>query len=333
MHFIDEVKIFLKAGDGGDGSASFRREKFIEFGGPDGGDGGRGANIILVADPNLNTLIDFRYKQHFKAPKGRNGSGKGCTGASGVDLILKVPLGTQVLSGDKETVLADLDQAESFYIVANGGHGGLGNLHFKSSTNRAPEKRTKGGLGDEVEIWLNLKLLCDVGIIGLPNAGKSTFLSVISSAKPKIADYPFTTLKPQLGVAYCDDQELVFADIPGLIEGAHAGHGLGDRFLRHIERCLVLLHLIDITSEDPLKDYYTIRQELSSYSNKLLHKQELIILNKVDLSQNYLEIQTKMEANLGKKVLVCSGGTKFNVDKILMMLLTIVTQEKSRNSI
>jgi len=327
MHFIDEVKIFLKAGDGGNGSTSFRREKFIEFGGPDGGDGGRGGSILLIADPNLNTLIDFRYKQHFKAERGRNGRGRACTGPSGQDLILPVPVGTQVLAADRETILADLDNSNAIFTVAAGGRGGLGNLHFKSSTNRAPEKATKGTTGEEIEIWLNLKLLCDVGIIGLPNAGKSTFLSVVTSAKPKIANYPFTTLKPQLGVCYFLDQEMVFADIPGLIQGAHQGHGLGDRFLRHIERCRVLLHLIDITSEDLIADYTTIRNELTSYSSALSHKKELIILNKCDLKTNYQEIQVDLEQKLGVKVLVCSGASHFNLETILSELLQILRAE------
>jgi GTP-binding protein len=326
MHFIDEVKIFLKAGDGGNGSSSFRREKFIEFGGPDGGDGGKGASIILVVDPNLNTLIDFRYKQHFKAERGQNGSGRACTGASGKDLILPVPLGTQVLASDRQTILADLDNLDATFTAASGGKGGLGNLHFKSSTNRSPEKTTKGNIGEEVEIWLNLKLLCDVGLIGLPNAGKSTLLSVITSAKPKIADYPFTTLKPQLGVCYFRDQEIVFADIPGLIEGAHQGQGLGDRFLRHIERCRVLLHVIDITAYDPVASYTTIRQELTSYSGILSHKRELIILNKCDLVTNAEEIQFMFEKTTGKKTFICSGAAFINLDLILSELLILLQE-------
>ena len=248
MHFIDEVKIYLKAGDGGNGIVAFRREKFIEYGGPDGGTGGKGGNIILRVTKDLNTLIDFRYKQHFKAERGRNGGGSNCTGHGGEDMIVRVPVGTQILAEDRETVLADLIEDGQEVVIAKGGGGGLGNAVFKSSTNQAPEKATPGVLGDELWVWLQLKLLSDVGLLGLPNAGKSTFLAAVSSAKPKIADYPFTTLKPQLGVAYIADEEIVIADIPGLIEGASQGHGLGDRFLRHIERCRALLHLIDIAS-------------------------------------------------------------------------------------
>lgn len=317
MHFIDEVKIFLKAGDGGNGSASFRREKFIQFGGPDGGDGGKGASIIFVADENLNTLIDFRYKQHFKAERGGNGSGQCCSGAAGQDIFLKVPLGTQVLASDKETILADLDVPGQVFIAAAGGKGGLGNTHFKTSTNRAPRKTTKGGLGDELELWLNLKLLSDVGLVGLPNAGKSTFLSVVTAARPKIADYPFTTLKPQLGVAYFGDFELVIADIPGLIEGAHEGHGLGDRFLRHIERCKVILHLIDINHEDIAHAYRTVRHEMESYDGVIKDKTEIVVLNKSDLNQDYEAIQENFSKEIGKEVLCCSGVTGFNVKKVL----------------
>lgn len=323
MHFIDEVKIFLKAGDGGNGSSSFRREKFIEYGGPDGGDGGHGANIVFIADPNLNTLIDFRYRQHFKAERGVNGSGQCCTGRAGQDIVLQVPLGTQVLAGDKVTVLADLDTPDQVFVVARGGKGGLGNVHFKSSTNRAPEKTTKGRIGDELEVWLNLKLLSDVGLIGLPNAGKSTFLSVATSARPKIADYPFTTLKPQLGVAYINDAELVLADIPGLIEGANEGHGLGDRFLRHIERCNILLHLIDVSHDNVITAYKTVRHEIMSYSTKMQGKIEIVVLNKCDLNPEYAKIQRKLEKAIGKKVMCCSGASNFNVKEILSELLTI----------
>lgn len=320
MHFIDEVKIFLKAGNGGNGSASFRREKFIEYGGPDGGDGGHGGSIIFEANENLNTLIDFRYKQHFKAERGHNGSGQCCTGAAGKDVILTVPVGTQVLAFDRETVLADLDTHEQRYVVARGGRGGLGNTHFKTSTNRSPRKATKGFEGDEIEVWLNLKLLSDVGLVGLPNAGKSTFLSIVTSAKPKIADYPFTTLKPQLGVAYVNDSEIVIADIPGLIEGASHGHGLGDRFLRHIERCKVILHLIDISNEDVVSAYRTVRHEMEAYGDKIQSKQEIVVLNKCDLNAEYEDVQKKLSKEIGKNVLCCSIAMNSNVQQILSIL-------------
>ncbi len=323
MHFIDEVKIFLKAGNGGNGSPSFRREKFIEYGGPDGGDGGDGGSIIFIADENLNTLIDFRYKQHFKAERGWNGSGQRCTGGAGKDIILKMPLGTQVLAEDRKTVLADLDKIGQVYVAAKGGRGGLGNTHFKSSTNRSPRKTTKGKEGDESEIWLNLKLLSDVGLVGLPNAGKSTFLSVVSSARPKIADYPFTTLKPQLGVAYIDDAELVIADIPGLIEGAHQGHGLGDRFLRHIERCKIILHLIDVNQEDVVAAYKTVRYEMEAYDGSIRDKTEIVILNKSDLRPEYEEIRRNLSKEIGKDVFYCSAATNTNVKPILSLALQI----------
>lgn len=324
MHFIDEVKIFLKAGDGGNGSASFRREKFIEFGGPDGGDGGAGGNIIFIANENLNTLIDFRYKQHFKAERGGNGSGQCCTGATGKDIILQVPVGTQILAENKMTILADLDLHEQKYTAARGGNGGLGNTHFKTSTNRSPRKATKGYEGDELAVWLNLKLLSDVGLVGLPNAGKSTFLSIVTSAKPKIADYPFTTLKPQLGVAYIDDSEIVIADIPGLIEGASQGHGLGDRFLRHIERCKIILHLIDISQENVIDAYYTIRNEMKMYGKELQNKEELIVLNKCDLCPDYEEIRKKLSNEIGKNVFCCSAATNFQVKPLLSELLKLL---------
>lgn len=323
MHFIDEVKIFLKAGNGGNGSPSFRREKFIEYGGPDGGDGGDGGSIVFIADENLNTLIDFRYKQHFKAERGWNGSGQCCTGGAGKDIILKMPLGTQVLAADRTTVLADLDTIGQVYVVAKGGRGGLGNTHFKTSTNRSPRKTTKGKEGDELEVWLNLKLLSDVGLVGLPNAGKSTFLSVVSSARPKIADYPFTTLKPQLGVAYIDDAELVIADIPGLIEGAHKGLGLGDRFLRHIERCKIILHLIDINQEDVVQAYKTVRHEMEAYDGSIRDKTEIVILNKCDLHPEYEEIRKNLAKAIGKDVLYCSAATNTNVKPILSLALQV----------
>jgi len=283
MKFLDQAKIFVKAGDGGAGSSSFRREKFIEFGGPDGGDGGAGGSVILVAKENLNTLIDFRYQQHFKAERGQNGMGKKKTGRNGKDLILKVPVGTQVFEEDNNTLIEDLKKIGEKIIIAKGGKRGLGNVRFKTSTNRAPRKKTEGSRGENFWIWLQLKVIADIGIIGMPNAGKSSLLSVLTKAKPKIANYPFTTINPNLGVTSYSDKEITIADIPGLIEGAHEGIGLGDKFLRHIERCKSLIHLIDITGNDIIKDYLKIRKELSKYSQSLLKKKEIIVFNKIDI--------------------------------------------------
>ena len=283
MKFLDQVKIYVKAGNGGDGSPSFRREKFIEYGGPDGGDGGKGGSVILKAERNLNTLIDYRYQQHHKAKRGENGSGQNRTGKSGEDLILKVPLGTQVFEEDNKTLIFDFIKIGEEFVVAAGGKGGLGNNRFKSSTNRAPRKFTKGTLGEEFTIWLQLKTIADIGIIGLPNAGKSSLLAAITNANPKIANYQFTTLNPNLGVASYDDKEVTIADIPGLIEGAHKGTGLGIQFLKHVERCKSLLHMIDITNDDIKKSYNQVKNELKNYSNKLSKKKELIVLNKTDL--------------------------------------------------
>ena len=283
MKFLDQAKIYVKAGDGGSGSASFRREKFIEFGGPDGGDGGDGGSIILVAKENLNTLIDFRYQQHFKAEKGQNGMGKKKTGRNGKDLVLNVPIGTQIFEEDNNTLIEDLKKIDEKVIIAKGGGRGLGNVRFKSSTNRTPRKKTDGSEGESFWIWLQLKVIADIGIIGMPNAGKSSLLSVLTKAKPKIANYPFTTINPNLGVTSYSDKEITIADIPGLIEGAHEGVGLGDKFLRHIERCKSLIHLIDITENNILENYLKIRKELSKYSNSLLKKKEIIVFNKIDI--------------------------------------------------
>ena len=300
MKLLDQAKIFVKAGDGGSGSASFRREKFIEFGGPDGGDGGRGGSIICVADKNLNTLIDFRYQQHFKAEKGQGGKGKKKTGKSGKDLILKVPVGTQILEDDNNTLIEDLTKSEKKINIANGGKGGLGNVRFKSSTNRSPRKKTDGENGESFWICLQLKVIADIGIIGMPNSGKSSLLSVLTSARPKIANYPFTTINPNLGVANYNNKEVILADIPGLIEGAHEGIGLGDKFLRHIERCNNILHLIDITNNNLLEDYSKVRKELFKYSNKLTKKKEIIVFNKIDMVNNE-EINKKIDI-FNKKV-------------------------------
>ena len=283
MKFLDQVKIFIKAGDGGSGSPSFRREKFIEFGGPDGGDGGKGGSIILKSERNLNTLIDFRYQQHFKAKRGGDGKGKNQTGRGGENLYLKVPVGTQVFEEDNKTLIFDFKEEAEEFVVAVGGKGGFGNTRFKSSTNRAPKKFTKGTKGEDFWIWLQLKTIADIGIIGLPNAGKSSLLAAITSATPKIANYKFTTLNPNLGVTVYDDKEITLADIPGLIEGAHEGIGLGIKFLKHIERCKSLLHMIDITEEDLKKSYSQVRKELKNYSKDLLKKDEIVVLNKTDL--------------------------------------------------
>jgi GTP-binding protein len=282
MKFLDQAKVFVKAGDGGSGCVAFRREKYIEFGGPDGGDGGKGGDVIIEAVPNLNTLIDYRYQQHFKAERGHNGMGANRTGRSGHDLLMKVPAGTQVIADDKETVLFDLKEAGDRVVLASGGRGGVGNARFKSSTNRSPRQSTEGEVGDELWVWLQLKLIADVGLIGMPNAGKSTFLRAVSRARPKVADYPFTTLHPQLGVVSVHDQEYVIADIPGLIEGAHQGTGLGTRFLGHVERCMVLLHLVDGTAEDPVQNYRTVCQELKEYGATLMQKPMVVGLNKCD---------------------------------------------------
>ena len=283
MKFLDQAKIYIKAGDGGSGSASFRREKFIEYGGPDGGDGGNGGSIIIECDRNLNTLIDFRYAQHFKAQHGKPGSKRNKTGGNGKDLILKVPSGTQIYEEDNNTLIYDFTKNKEKYLVASGGKGGLGNVRFKSSTNRAPRKKTNGKTGEEFWIWLQLKVIADVGIIGKPNAGKSSLLAALTRAKPKIANYPFTTINPNLGVTYYNGKEITLADIPGLVEGAHKGIGLGDKFLRHIERCKMLLHLIDLSEEDLINSYKKIRLELLSYDKILDKKKEIIFFNKSDL--------------------------------------------------
>ncbi|PLX30498.1 MAG: GTPase ObgE [Alphaproteobacteria bacterium] len=323
MQFLDEAKVYVQSGAGGDGCVSFRREKFIEFGGPDGGDGGRGGDIIFKAVPSLNTLIDFRYQQHFKAERGQNGAGRQRTGRSGKDLVLEVPVGTQVIADDKKTILIDLDAPDQEVALLKGGQGGKGNIHFKSSVQQAPKRATSGEVFQSMWVWLRLKLIADVGIIGLPNAGKSTFLRTVTRAKPKVADYPFTTLHPQLGVVRINHDEFVIADIPGLIEGAHQGVGLGTRFLGHIERCRVLLHVIDASAEDVIKSYQTIRHEISSYGCNLENKKEIIALNKVDLlSQS--ELMDKIQAladHVSAEVLPLSTKTNKGVETILKLLL------------
>src|ERR1700712_5289439 len=282
MKFLDEAKVYIRSGDGGNGCVAFRREKYIEFGGPSGGNGGRGGDVVIEVADGLNTLIDYRYQQHFKAPKGTNGMGKDRHGANGKAIVLKVPVGTQIFDKDRETLIHDFTALGERIVLAEGGNGGFGNAHFKSSTNRAPRNANPGQPGDERWIWLRLKLIADAGLVGLPNAGKSTFLAAVSAAKPKIADYPFTTLNPQLGVVESDGREFVLADIPGLIEGAHEGSGLGDRFLGHIERCRVVLHLVDGTGEHAGNDYKTVRGELNAYGQGLEDKHEIVALTKID---------------------------------------------------
>ena len=327
MKFLDQVKIFVKAGDGGSGSPSFRREKFIEFGGPDGGDGGKGGSVVLKAERNLNTLIDFRYQQHFKAERGGDGSGKNKTGRGGKTLVLKVPIGTQIFEEDNKTVIYDFKKENEEFVVAIGGKGGFGNTRFKSSTNRAPKKFTKGAMGEEYWIWLQLKTIADIGIIGLPNAGKSSLLASLTSANPKIANYKFTTLNPNLGVAMYDDKEITLADIPGLIEGAHAGTGLGIKFLKHIERCKTLLHLIDITEKDLIKSYKQVREELKKYSKDLLDKEELVVFNKIDLIEKD-QIKKKLsifKQEINKNAIVMSTLDKKTVSDIKSKLINYVS--------
>jgi len=323
MKFLDQAKIRIRAGNGGSGSASFRREKFVEFGGPDGGDGGNGGSIILESDRNLNTLIDFRYAQHYKAEHGKSGSKRNKTGADGKDLVLKVPVGTQIYEEDNNTIIFDFTKNKEKYLVASGGRRGLGNVRFKSSVNRAPRKKTNGKIGEEFWIWLQLKVIADIGIVGLPNAGKSSLLAALTRAKPKIASYPFTTINPNLGVAYYDDKEITLADIPGLVEGAHKGVGLGDKFLRHIERCKALLHLIDITEKDLIGIYKKIKLELSSYDKSLVKKKEIIFFNKSDLL-NKKEIGKKLKdfkSKINKKYEVVSLFVEKDVQKIKKILI------------
>ena len=327
MKFLDQVKVSLKAGDGGSGSPSFRREKFIEFGGPDGGDGGRGGSIILLSERNLNTLIDYRYQQHFKAERGENGSGKNKTGRGGKNLYLKVPVGTQVFEEDNKTLIYDFKVDNDKFLVANGGRGGFGNTRFKSSTNRAPKKFTKGLRGEEFWIWLQLKTIADIGIVGLPNAGKSSLLSSMTSANPKIANYKFTTLNPNLGVVRYDDKEITLADIPGLVEGAHEGVGLGIKFLKHIERCRTLLHLIDVNEKDLIKNYKQVRTELKKYSKDLIKKEELVVFNKVDLiDEKKLEEKIKkFENKINKKVVILSTLKKYLISSLKSELISHVS--------
>lgn len=331
MKFLDEAKIYIKSGDGGAGCSSFRREKFIEMGGPDGGNGGRGGDIVVEAVAALNTLIDYRYQQHFKVKKGGYGSGALRSGAASDDVVLKVPVGTEILSEDREEVLADMTEVGQRVVLLKGGRGGMGNAHFKSSTNQAPKHAQPGEPGQEMWIWLRLKLFSDAGLLGMPNAGKSTLLAAVSRAKPKIADYPFTTLTPQLGVVYTDGHEFVLADIPGLIEGAHMGVGLGLKFLAHVERCGVLLHMIDGTQEDVVRAYKTIRGEIREYSEKLAEKPELIALNKCDAltKEEIKEKCAKLKKTSKKKVYPISAVAGTGIEELLRDMWKIIVESRA----
>jgi GTPase len=331
MKFLDQTKVFIRSGDGGAGSVSFRREKFIEFGGPDGGDGGKGGDVWAEAVDGLNTLIDYRYQQHFKAATGGHGMGKLRAGANAADVVLRVPVGTQVFEEDNETLIADLAHLGERVRLAKGGNGGFGNAYFKSSTNRAPRHANPGQPGEERWLWLRLKLIADAGLAGLPNAGKSTLLAAVTAAKPKIADYPFTTLHPQLGVVQAAGKSFVLADIPGLIEGAHEGHGLGDRFLGHIERCAVLLHLVDVSVDDPAAAYKIVRKELKAYSPALAEKPEIVAFNKIDLVDE-AELAEKIAAfkrKLRKTPMAISGATRQGVDAAMKKLLETIGKSRS----
>ncbi|MER8723941.1 GTPase ObgE [Mesorhizobium sp. M0045] len=330
MKFLDQAKVYIRSGDGGAGSVSFRREKFIEFGGPDGGDGGRGGDVWVEAVDGLNTLIDYRYQQHFKAKTGTHGMGRNMTGAKGADVTLKVPAGTQVFAEDNETLICDLTVVGQRFLLAKGGNGGFGNQHFKTSTNQAPRRANPGLPGEELNIWLRLKLIADAGLVGLPNAGKSTFLAAVTAAKPKIADYPFTTLHPGLGVARIDGREFVIADIPGLIEGAHEGVGIGDRFLGHVERTRVLLHLVSAQEENPAQAYKTVRAELDAYGNGLTDKVEIVALSQVDILD--ADARKKKTASLkraaGRAPMLLSAVTGEGVEAVLRALMAVVAEAR-----
>lgn len=330
MKFLDQAKVYIRSGNGGAGSVSFRREKFIEFGGPDGGDGGRGGDVWLEVVDGLNTLIDYRYQQHFKAQTGVHGMGRNMTGAKGADIILKVPVGTQVYEEDNETLICDLTLVGQRYLLAKGGNGGFGNQHFKTSTNQAPRRANPGLDGQEMWVWLRLKLIADAGLVGLPNAGKSTFLASVTAAKPKIADYPFTTLHPGLGVARIDAREFVIADIPGLIEGAHEGVGIGDRFLGHVERTRVLLHLVSAQEENPGKAYKVVRGELEAYGHGLTDKMEIVALSQVDTLDP--DERKKKIASLkraaGRAPILLSAVTREGVEETLRALISVVEEAR-----
>lgn len=334
MKFLDQAKIYIRSGDGGAGAVAFLREKFVEFGGPNGGNGGRGGDVIVECVDGLNTLIDYRYQQHYKASTGTHGMGKNRSGANGRNVILKVPVGTQVFEDDNETLIADMTEVGQRVVLASGGNGGFGNAHFKSSANQAPRHANPGLPGTEKWIWLRLKLIADAGLVGLPNAGKSTFLAAVSAAKPKIADYPFTTLHPNLGVVRIGERDFVLADIPGLIEGAHEGAGIGDRFLGHIERCGVLVHLIDGTAEDVGTAYETIRGELAAYADELALKPEILVLNKVDAldAAAVSEKRALLQKLSGAQVLTASGVTGKGVDDVLYRIVAVLDGEKAERA-
>lgn len=334
MKFLDQAKVFVRSGNGGAGAVSFLREKFLEFGGPNGGNGGRGGDVIIRCVDGLNTLIDYRYQQHFKAGTGVHGMGKDRHGAKGPDIILKVPVGTQVFEEDNETLIADFTEVGQEIVLLEGGNGGFGNAHFKTSANQAPRRANPGLPGTEKWIWLRLKLIADAGLVGMPNAGKSTFLAAVSAAKPKIADYPFTTLHPNLGVVRSGEREFVLADIPGLIEGAHEGAGIGDRFLGHVERCAVLVHLIDGTQDDVKAAYKTIRHELAAYDDGLAEKPELVVLNKTDAippDELKKKLQSLKRAS-GGEVLACSGVTGDGVDQVLYRIIAEIDADKAEKA-
>jgi GTP-binding protein len=332
MKFLDQAKVYIRSGDGGAGAVSFRREKFIEFGGPDGGDGGRGGDVWAEAVDGLNTLIDYRYQQHFKAKTGGHGMGRNRAGAKGADAVLRVPVGTQVLAEDNETLIADLTETGERVQLARGGNGGFGNAHFKSSTNRAPRHANPGQEGEERWIWLRLKLIADIGIVGLPNAGKSTLLARVSAAKPKIADYPFTTLHPHLGVVRHKGEEFVLADIPGLIEGAHEGQGIGDRFLGHVERCGALIHLVDAAGDDPLAAYGTVRRELAAYGHGLADKPEMLVLSRADVaaSEELAAAREALARAAGQEPLIISAATGRGIEALLDACLALVERAPAR---
>ncbi|WP_303853942.1 GTPase ObgE [Bartonella apis] len=334
MKFLDQAKVYIRSGDGGAGAVSFRHEKFLEFGGPDGGDGGRGGDVWAVAVDSLNTLIDYRYQQHFKAKTGTHGMGRNMTGAKGADVVLRVPVGTQIFEEDNETLICDLTEAGQKFCLAKGGNGGFGNLHFTTSTNRAPRRANPGLEGIERTIWLRLKLIADCGLVGLPNAGKSTFLASVTAAKPKIADYPFTTLHPHLGVVRIDGREFVLADIPGLIEGAHEGVGIGDRFLGHVERCQVLLHLVSAQEEDVVKAYQIIRDELEAYGHELSEKPEIIALSQIDIldEEKKQEKQKQLEQISGKKVHLLSAVTHAGIETTLRSISRNIDESRKEKA-
>ncbi len=332
MKFLDLAKVYIRSGAGGNGAISFRREKYIEYGGPDGGDGGDGGSVWAEAVDGLNTLIDFRYQQHFFAKNGQGGMGKQRTGKDGADIVLRVPVGTEILDEDQETVIADLTEVGQRVALARGGNGGFGNLHFKSSTNQAPRTANPGQPGVERTLWLRLKLIADAGLLGMPNAGKSTFLAATSNARPKIADYPFTTLVPNLGVVGVDETEFVVADIPGLIAGAHEGRGIGDRFLGHVERCSVLLHLVDGTAEDVVEDYRTIIHELEAYGGHLAEKPRVTALNKIDAldDDERAERKAALEAEVGRPVLMMSGVSREGLTEVLRAVRAEIDEDRLR---